>query len=289
MHAADTKAGNYGLADTHIHLEKYEPEQIAAMLEEFRAVDGEFVVAVSMDLESARRTEALAERYPNLVRPAYGFHPEQPLPSAEDEEALFAWMQEQASLSVESPESKLPLSRMTAVGEVGLPYYTRLEANERGETLDEDGYVRLLERFIMFAAKHDLPVILHAVYEDADIACDLLERHRVKRAHFHWFKGSESTVNRMIANGYCISFTPDLLYEEEIRALARLYPTRLVMTETDGPWPFEGSFEGRTTHPSMTEAVCREWAKLHGLTQQDARRQLIENARLFYGRHSLDD
>lgn len=286
MPAADTKSGNYGLADTHIHLEQYESEQSAAMLEEFQAADGEFVVAVSMDLESARRTEALAERYPNLVRPAYGFHPEQPLPSAEDEEALFAWMEKQASLSVESPESKLPLSRMTAVGEVGLPYYTRLEAKERGETLDEAGYIRLLERFIVFAAKHDLPVILHAVYEDADTACDLLERHHIKRAHFHWFKGAESTVNRMIANGYFISFTPDLLYEEEIRTLARLYPANRVMTETDGPWPFEGPFEGQTTHPSMTEAVCLEWAKLRGLTQQDARRQLIGNARRFYSRHS---
>ncbi len=275
------------LADTHIHLEQYEHVQINQMLNEFQDADGEFVVAVSMDLESARRTEQLAEQYPNIVRPAYGFHPEQPLPSVEDEEALFAWMEERALSPVDSSKSNSRVSRMIAVGEVGLPYYTRLEAAERGETLDEAGYIGLLERFILFAAKHDLPVILHAVYEDAGTACDLLERHNVRRAHFHWFKGSESTVNRMIANGYYISFTPDLLYEEEIRTLARLYPANLVMTETDGPWPFEGPFEGQTTHPSMTEAVCREWANLRGLTQLEARRQLIENARLFYTLQSL--
>lgn len=274
------------LADTHIHLEQYEHVQINQMLNEFQDADGEFVVAVSMDLESARRTEQLTEQYPNIVRPAYGFHPEQPLPSVEDEEALFAWMEERALSPVDSSKSNSRVCRMIAVGEVGLPYYTRLEAAERGETLDEAGYIRLLERFILFAAKHDLPVILHAVYEDAGTACDLLERHNVRRAHFHWFKGSESTVNRMIANGYYISFTPDLLYEEEIRTLARLYPANLVMTETDGPWPFEGPFEGQTTHPSMTEAVCREWANLRGLTQLEARRQLIENARSFYGRNS---
>ena len=285
MNTDAKKSGNPGLADTHIHLEKYEPHQIAQMLKEFQANDGEFVVAVSMDLESARRTEQLAGQYPDVVLPAYGFHPEQPLPSEADEEALFAWMEERALLPVESSASKPLGSRVVAVGEVGLPYYTRLEATERGETLDEAGYIRLLERFITFAAKHDLPIILHAVYEDADTACDLLERHNIRRAHFHWFKGSESTVNRMIANGYHISFTPDLLYEEEIRTLARLYPANLVMTETDGPWPFEGPFEGQATHPSMTEAVCCEWATLRGLTQLDARCQLIENARSFYGRH----
>ncbi|MEJ8307381.1 TatD family hydrolase [Saccharibacillus sacchari] len=289
MNTDAAKSGNAGLADTHIHLEKYEPNRIAQMLKEFQADDGVFVVAVAMDLESSRRTEQLAGQYPNLVRPAYGFHPEQPLPSAEDEEALFAWMEKRALSPAEPLKSKPYVSRMVAVGEVGLPYYTRLEAAERGETLDEAGYIRLLERFIVLAAKHDLPVILHAVYEDADTACDLLERHKIRRAHFHWFKGSASTVERMIANGYHISFTPDLLYEEEIRALARLYPDRLVMSETDGPWPFEGPFAGRDTHPSMAEAVVREWAKLHGLNEQDARRRFIDNARRFYGRDFSDD
>ncbi|GGO00289.1 TatD family hydrolase [Saccharibacillus kuerlensis] len=328
---------NAELADTHIHLEQYPPEDAARMLREFRNEGGEFVVAVSMNLESARRTERLAQQYPGLVRPAYGFHPEQPLPNATEEEALFAWMEartdgsagtspsmadtgadaalsaadtgDAVSLSAADTINAVSLStadsgnavflplvdsdagaeddppRMTAVGEVGLPYYSRLEAAERGETLDEAGYIRLLERFIAFAARHNLPIVLHAVYEDADIACDLLERHGVTQAHFHWFKGSEATVQRMIANGFFISFTPDLLYEEEIRQLALLYPESLVMSETDGPWPFEGPFEGRSTHPSMTAEVCREWARLRGLDESEARAQLLENARRFYDRN----
>lgn len=306
------------LADTHIHLEQYDPQQAARMLSEFQDEGGAFVVAVSMNLESARRTEALAIQYPDVVRPTYGFHPEQPLPTPEEEEALFAWMEARAATSERigeradaqaereaSPAESTPETasgvqksaapgllsapsnfaqppRMTAVGEVGLPYYSRLEASERGESLDEDGYVRLLERFVAFAARHDLPIALHAVYEDADTACDLLERYGVERAHFHWFKGSEHTVRRMIASGYRISFTPDLLYEKEIRDLARLYPETLVMSETDGPWPFEGPFAGRDTHPSMTADVCREWAQLRGLDEPAARAILLDNARRFY-------
>ncbi|WP_172195699.1 TatD family hydrolase [Saccharibacillus qingshengii] len=296
------------LADTHIHLEQYEPEQASRMLREFQEEGGEFVVAVSMNLESARRTERLAMQAPGLVRPAYGFHPEQPLPTPEEEEALFAWMEARAaaagreaaepqvsaaaapaalSRAEEAAASALGSSpaaapRMAAVGEVGLPYYSRLEAAERGETLDEAGYVRLLERFVIFAARHDLPIVLHAVYEDADTACDLLERHGIRRAHFHWFKGSPAAVERMITNGYFVSFTPDLLYEEEIRELACRYPDTLVMSETDGPWPFEGPFAGRGTHPSMTADVCREWARLRGIDESTARTLLLDNARRFY-------
>ncbi|NGZ77928.1 TatD family hydrolase [Saccharibacillus alkalitolerans] len=328
-------------ADTHIHLEQYAPEEAERMLRQFRDAGGAYVVAVSMNLESARRTERLAELYPGLVRPAYGFHPEQPLPTPEEEEALFAWMErrtlpgeaagasgalhagsahgegsdagrgkaggarrgpapaacgaaggggglEAASASAgaaggDSPRGLAAPPRMAAVGEVGLPYYSRQEAAERGEALDEAGYVRLLERFAAFAARHDLPIVLHAVYEDADTACDLLERFGVRRAHFHWFKGSADTVRRMIANGYFISFTPDILYEEEIRQLALRYPDSLVMSETDGPWPFEGPFAGRATHPSMTADVCREWASLRGLDEDEARKKMLANAERFYG------
>ncbi|OWA35321.1 DNAase [Saccharibacillus sp. O16] len=292
-------------ADTHIHLEQYASEEAERMLREFRDAGGAYVVAVSMNLESARRTERLAEQYPGLVRPAYGFHPEQPLPSAEEEEALFAWMERrtaagmaaacsgrpQAGTRLANPAGTEPLSAegcsapqpMVAVGEVGLPYYSRQEAAERSEALDEAGYVRLLERFVAFAARHDLPIVLHAVYEDADTACDLLERHGVRRAHFHWFKGSSKTVERMIASGYFISFTPDLLYEDEIRELALRYPKSQVMSETDGPWPFEGPFTGQATHPAMTSDVCREWASLRGLDEDEARRILLANADRFYG------
>lgn len=276
------------LADTHIHLEQYDPQQAARMLREFQDEGGTFVVAVSMNLESARRTEALAIQYPGVVRPAYGFHPEQPLPTPEEEEELFAWMEARAAIDAGDRSTDALAGehasppRMTAVGEVGLPYYSRLEASKRGESLDEDGYVRLLERFVAFAVRHDLPIALHAVYEDADTACDLLERYGVERAHFHWFKGSEATVRRMIANGYRISFTPDILYEKEIRDLARLYPESLVMSETDGPWPFEGPFAGRDTHPSMTADVCREWAQLRELDESAARAVLLDNARRFY-------
>ncbi|MDO3411309.1 TatD family hydrolase [Saccharibacillus sp. CPCC 101409] len=302
---------NLKLADTHIHLDKYPPEEAARMLREFREEDGEFVVAVSMDLESARRIERLARQYPGLVRPAYGFHPEQPLPDSEAEEALFAWMEARAGavetsagMKADGPEPPegtragippgaagaadaasggSPRPRMAAVGEVGLPYYSRLEAAERGEALDEAGYVRLLERFVQFAARHGLPIVLHAVYEDAETACGLLERYGVARAHFHWFKGSAAAAERMIGNGYYISFTPDLLYEDEIRELALRYPESLVMSETDGPWPFEGPFAERPTHPSMTADVCREWARLRGLGEDEARAILLANARRFYG------
>lgn len=258
------------LIDAHIHLDTYPDEQQLSILESLPGCGVETVISVSMHLESCLRNLELARRLKGLVKPAFGYHPEQPIPSAEDVMELFNFMESH-------------VGEMIAVGEVGLPYYSRLEASADGRPWDNRPYETLLEQFIVFAKEHRKPVILHAVYEDAETACDLLAMHGVTSAHFHWFKGAPETVRRMADAGYYVSFTPDLLYEQEIQELARLYPADQVMTETDGPWPFEGPFDGQTTHPRMTADVASAWADIQGLSIPDARRILYDNARRLYG------
>lgn len=239
----DTESLNIPLIDTHIHLDTYPIEQQLSILESLPECSVESVISVSIHLESCRNNLELAHRFMGRVKPAFGYHPEQPIPSLAEIDSLFSFMGSH-------------LDEMIAVGEVGLPYYSRLEALSSGKAWDNRPYEDLLEQFIIFAQKHDKPIILHAVFEDADITCDLLEKHDVTSAHFHWFKGSPETTRRMAEAGYYISFTPDLLYEQEIRDLAQQYPAGQVMTETDGPWPFEGPFHDQVTHPRMTADVA---------------------------------
>lgn len=87
--------------------------------------------------------------------------------------------------------------------------------------------MEVLEQFILLAKRLDKPVILHAIYDDASVVCDLLEKHNVRKAHFHWFKGDKKTMERMLENEYFISFTSDILYEEETSVVAEFYPMHL--------------------------------------------------------------
>ncbi|NQX47312.1 TatD family hydrolase [Paenibacillus tritici] len=258
------------MIDAHIHLEQYEDNERSSLLAGLPQQGIESLIAVSMNLASSRRTREIAARYPGLVKPAYGFHPEQTLPEAEELTALLDWITAHAG-------------DMAAIGEIGLPYYSRAEAAARGEAWDMGPYIELLDRLLGLAAQVGKPVVLHAVYEDAWTVCDLLERHNITQAHFHWFKGPEATVQRMISCGYYISFTPDILYEQEIQDLARRYPPELVMAETDGPWPFEGPFTGRATHPAMVHDVAAAWGTLHGYSIPEAKAILTANTRCFYG------
>ena len=69
------------LIDAHIHLDQYDDIEIAAVAEENEAIEA--LVSVSMNLDSCKRNLVLSERYP-IVKPAFGFHPEQLLPTEKE-------------------------------------------------------------------------------------------------------------------------------------------------------------------------------------------------------------
>ncbi|MBN2983514.1 MULTISPECIES: TatD family hydrolase [Cohnella] len=256
--------------DAHIHLDSYPPDRREQLLNRAFASGVEGLVAVSMGFRSFAVVREWAARFPGRILPAYGHHPEQP-PLAEEELARMRdWIGQLGDGAF-------------AIGEVGLPYYLRTEAETSGRSFDEAPYIVQLEAFVRLAAELDRPIALHAVYEDADKALELLERHRVRRAHFHWFKGGPETINRIVARRYMISIAPDVLYEPEIRELAARVPLAQLMTETDGPWPFEGPFAGKETVPEMVLDVVREIASLRGSDEAETAAVLRANARRFYG------
>lgn len=261
-----------GYIDGHIHVDLYAAEERDELLDRAFSEGASALVAVSMHLQSAIVNRELALRYGKRVHPAYGFHPEQSIPSETEIDELFTWIR-----------SRHADSESFAIGEVGLPYYTRTELESTGMPFDEVPYLKLLEWFAALAAETDRPIVLHAVYEDADKACDILAKHDVRKAHFHWFKGSEETIKRMAASGYMVSITPDVVYEEEIQSLVRQYPLDLLMVETDGPWPFEGPFAGETTRPAMAAVAAQHIAKIKEQPIARVMEILLANTQRFYG------
>ncbi|MFQ3544093.1 TatD family hydrolase [Halobacillus rhizosphaerae] len=250
--------------DAHIHLEMYSDQEQKKLLKDMKSGSIQALIAVSNHLKSAYDTLDLA-RENERIKPAVGFHPEQLLPSEEEIEELLS-LSERFKLFI------------TAIGEVGLPYYLKKEDPQ----LAMEPYVTLLKRFIHQAAKLNKPVILHAIYDQADLVCDLLEQESIAKAHFHWFKGKQSTMKRMINNRYFISITPDCLYEREIQNIIDFYPIELMMVETDGPWPFNGPFTDQLTHPAMIHSSINQISKIKQLPLERTYSILFNNTCRFY-------
>ncbi|PFN06880.1 MULTISPECIES: TatD family hydrolase [Bacillus cereus group] len=248
--------------DSHIHLDQYkEKEQMKLIDDVKRSSEIAGLIAVSMNYRSCQQTLSLAEQH-TCVYPALGFHPEQEINKKECEE-IYKLIEEN-------------VEQLVAIGEVGLPYYLRQEKKD----IMVGPYIEILEEFVVLAKRHDLPIVLHAVYEDADLVCNLLERYEISRAHFHWFKGSKETMERMIQNGYYISITPDVLQKEKIRKIVSFYPLEYMMVETDGPWEFQ---DNAMTHPRMIHDVLKEISLIKNISMDKVAEQIYQNTVRFYG------
>ncbi|RKD25048.1 deoxyribonuclease [Ammoniphilus oxalaticus] len=240
-----------GYIDAHLHLDQYPPAQLAALVDQWQHAGIAGVMAVSSDLASAYRTLELREKYPTFVFIALGIHPEQPLPCERDQQELFSLLRGERNV-------------ISAIGEVGLPHYIYQEQTMSAPPAFADA-LKLLEQFCLLSNELDLPMLLHAVHERAQVAFDLLQKYNIARAHFHWLKAPAATVDQLLRAGYFISVTPEVCYRERDQQLLARVPLNQLLIETDGPWPFQGPFEGQSTTPLFLKEVANHVAHQKGI------------------------
>mgnify|MGYP001160539856 CR=1 FL=1 len=254
----------YPVIDSHIHLLDYKEEDRTQILEELEMYQVQQLISISNNLKGAKENISLSSEK-RRVKPVVGFHPEQQIEKDSLVEDILSFIEKKQH-------------HLVAIGEIGLPYYLRKENPE----LSLQPYINLLEAFIKQASNLKKPVVLHAIYEDAPIVCELLEKYTIKKAHFHWFKGDKQTIARIIRNGYYVSVTPDIMYKERARKLVEKMPIDQLMVETDGPWPFEGLYEGKLTHPKMLHNSIKVIAKIKQIPLTVAYNVIYENTKHFY-------
>jgi TatD DNase family protein len=222
------------MIDSHIHLDADQYADVAGLIKRARDAGVTAVVVPGITPASNRRVLEMAAEHPGFVHAAAGFHPERLELTDDDAEATLALIRNRRD-------------SICAVGEVGLPYYgngaRKAEVAARAR--------RILARFAELAAELELTLILHCPHETARETLAILQQAEVRRAVFHWHKSDEAITRAIIAAGYFISITPEVVYRERDQALAKLVPLANLMVETDGPWPYRGPFGGRMTEPAM--------------------------------------
>jgi len=255
------------MIDTHCHLHDPAFADLGDTLRVALTHDVWGVIGVGVDPETNARTLASAASYPKAVWPCLGFHPDRPELPDEALERVLAQLHEHHS-------------RIVALGEVGLPWYS-LEGNPDAAALMTRGRGRL-DQLLAVAARYDLPVALHAPYGAAVGAFEALKRHDIERAVFHWHKAPPEITRAIVDAGYFVSVGPEVVYRERDRAL--VYDTGLesLLVESDGPWPYRGEFDGMPSGPWLVSRVAEEVAKIKGLPVDDVMFQLSTNtSRLF--------
>ena len=149
------------MIDTHAHIN--EIGEIEQAIRRVHDAGVNKIVAVGMDLESNKKTLALAHQFPGIIYPAIGYHP---------------W-----STTLEGIEENLAfieenLISCNALGEVGLDYKVRLKKQVQWE---------VFSRVLLIAKNQDCPVIVHSRFSHKRTH-QMVREARVKKAVFHWYR-----------------------------------------------------------------------------------------------------
>lgn len=249
------------MIDVHIHLDQYPREQLSELLNDWQSKGIQGVIAVATDLRSSYDTLELSESFPHAVFPCIGWHPEQRVPTEQEKLELLQLI-------------KMEKERIVGIGEIGLPYY----ALHQLDYPPLEPYVELFTSLVQEANRHDLPVNIHAVYEKAEIAFNILRAENVKKAHFHWLKAEDNVSTNIMQAGYYLSFTPEVCYRKRDESLIKNIPLAQLLLETDGPWPFAGPFADRQTTPLFLNESVQSIAKVKGHSPEFIRQKLMTNA-----------
>ena len=237
------------LIDGHVHLSEIEPSERA--IENAVKAGVKRMVAVSMNLDSCRKTLALADKFPDNVLPAIGYHP---------------W-----SIKAEDVEDTLlfitkNIHRCVALGEVGLDYKVKVK-----KKLQKAVFSKLLN----LAVKSDKPVIIHSRFSHQRTYEMALEAG-VEKAVFHWYSGPIDILDIIIATGYHVSATPALAYSPHHQAAMKRAPMERILIETDAPVQYGDRFSEPADlketlfHLSMIKKIPED--KLAGIVTKNAER-----------------
>lgn len=225
--------------DTHVHLDRYDPAEQAALLT--RAGDADVcVIVVADNLERSRHFEAV----PGLAGYLVGVHPlratTEPLRKALARDAL-----------------------VVGIGECG---FDGAAGNLRAQA-------PVFRAQCVLARELELPLVLHVDGEAAWSALFMeaaaMDGLTVVR---HYFTGGPEQALWHAARGHYVSFGNPLRRSPELQEVARNYPADRLLIETDSyPLP------GRTTEPRDVARIGEALATLRGWKHGEAKERLAAN------------
>ncbi|MEE2786916.1 MAG: TatD family hydrolase [Myxococcota bacterium] len=234
------------LIDSHAHLDFdcFEDDR-DAVLARARESGVDTIISIGTNIESSKRTAALAGRYDMLWASA-GIHPHEADAFNDSEwpelEALWA-----------RPE-------VCAIGETGLDYYY--------DYADQSRQRHLFDRHLEASARLDLPVIIHIrdAFEDAFAAIEKMKGHL--RGVVHCFTGGPDECQRALDLGLYISLSGIVTFKSarSLQAAVPLIPDDRILVETDAPFLAPIPHRGQRNEPAFVVDTARQVAELRRQT-----------------------
>ena len=231
-------------ADSHCHLDRYQPKALADVLEQARVKGVDMIVSVGRNLESSANTVSLARSYDGVLA-AVGIHPWDAVPLTD---GLRRDLYEIATQE-----------HVVAIGEVGLDYARSPETK---------GIQKELLRYqLSLARETGLPVNIHCREAQQDMM-DILRQEIGSglKGVVHGFTGDQATLQDWLELGFYVSIGVRRFLTDEIphlQAAVREIPSGRLLTETDS------TGGEQSPRPIDVCLVVQKLASLRGATVEE--------------------
>lgn len=241
-----------GLIDGHVHLS--EMEHPGRAVENAVKAGVQRMIAVAMNLDSCRKTLVLADRFPDNVFPAIGYHPWS-ITSEDMEDTLLFITQN--------------IHRCVALGEIGLDYKVKIK-----KKLQKATFSKLLN----LAFQNDKPVIIHSRFSHRR-TYEMAVESGIEKAVFHWYSGPVDILDKIIASGFFVSATPALAYSPYHQAAMARASLESILIETDAPV----QYGDRVSEPADLKETLFHLARIKKIPEDELAGIVTKNAERFFG------
>jgi TatD DNase family protein len=103
---------------------------------------------------------------------------------------------------------------------------------------------------------------------------ELLKKHQIELAIFHWYSGGISVLKAIIEQGFLLSINPSMVQSKSGQRIISEIPLDKVLTETDSPYAL---VNGKKTKPKDVKLVIDYLSNYHKITAESVEKKVYEN------------
>lgn len=251
--------------DTHTHLDGEEfAGDIDDVVERAKAAGVAKVFIPAIDVPSAERALALADRYPQYAYAMIGLHPEEVKADYCD---VLAEMKKHWD------------NRYIAIGEVGLDYYWSREY--------EKEQLAAFEEQVTWAVEYKKPLMIHCRKGQNEMVSMLKNYERdITGGVFHCFTGNEREAEQLLqfdrfalGIGGVLTFKKSHLPE----VLPKTVPLNRIVLETDSPYMAPVPMRGQRNESAFVAYVLKRLAQCYEVSEEQVAQATNQTVSQIFG------
>lgn len=260
------------MIDTHAHLTGSFCEDSDKVVERSLGKSVSKIVLAASNVRESRENIELSKKYPDVLFPAVGIHPQQ------TDVKNFDSLEKQLKQIEELIEKNKDL--VVGVGEMGLDYSPAPEG-EKSRTKKEQQ--ELFEGQLKLAAKYQLPVIIHArkAMDEVIETVDKFEKkYGAQKGVFHCYAGGKKRIKKVLelSGKWYFGVNGNLTYDPGLEEVLKEIPLKRLVLETDSPFLSPVPHRGEINEPGNVRLVYKKATRVLKKREKDLENLVDRNA-----------